>query len=168
MQITGFKIKNKENGLTLIEAIVSFFILTSAIIGSFVLVQKNLAIGSILKNEVIATQLAEEGIEVIRNLRDGDWHSGKVFGTSIPDGTFRIQWDSTSLLPNSSDFLKLNSSDGLYGYSSGIDTPFQRTIIISTNIGESAIKKTVTVNVSWIERGGNKLIQAEEQLFNWK
>ena len=167
MQIT--KTKNKETGLTLVEAIVSFFILTSAIIGSFVLVQKNLAIASIIKNEVIATQLAEEGIEVIRNLRDGDWHSGRVFGTSIPDGTFLVQWDSTALLPNSSDFLKLNSSNGLYDYNSiGTDTLFQRSIVISTNSGESGIRKIITVNVSWIERGGNKLIQAEEHLFNWK
>lgn len=168
MRTTEAKNRNKENGLTLIEALVSFFILTSAITGSFVLIQKNLIIASVIKNEVIASQLAEEGVEIIRNLRDSDWHSGKVFGTSIPDGTYRVQWDSTSLLLNGPDFLKLNSSNGLYGYDFGIDTPFQRSIIISTNFGESAIRKIITVSVNWTERGGNKSIQAEEHLFNWK
>lgn len=165
------KIKNlgsRDAGFTLIEGLLAFFILTLGVLGSYAVVSRNLSVAVGIKNELIAVQIAEEGTEVVRNIRDNDWHAGSVFGASIPDGTWRVQWNSTTLLAVASTPLKLDSASGLYSYDSGTDTLFSRAVTISTPAGEGAIRRIVTINVTWKERGVSKSVQAEEHLYNWK
>lgn len=160
--------KSNEDGLTIIETLVAVFILISSIAASLYLISRNLASATLIKNEVVAVHLAEEGMEVVRNLRDGDWHSGRMFGSSIPGGTYRVAWDSTALLPAGADALKLDDGTGLYNYNTGSNTPFVRTILISINPGEDLVRRVILVSVNWNERGVLKTIAAEEHLYNWK
>ena len=156
----------KESGITIIESLIAILVVISAITGAFSLINRNLSSATIVKDEVVAAQLAQEGIEVVRNLRDGDWHSGRAFGTSIPNGIYRIQWDST-LLPFVDDFLKLDPDTGIYSYDIGNQSCFKRKITISMNIGEESIRRIIIVIVTWTEQSVLKTIQAEEHLYNW-
>ena len=69
--------KNKlnENGQTLVETIVAIFILTTALSSGLALMIYAFSKSSISQDEVVATNLAREGIEVVRGIRDSNWLS---------------------------------------------------------------------------------------------
>ncbi|OGZ07105.1 MAG: hypothetical protein A3D65_00640 [Candidatus Lloydbacteria bacterium RIFCSPHIGHO2_02_FULL_50_13] len=62
--------KNSTGGITLIETVVSIALLSFAVAGPMTLAAHSIKASSAAKNELIATHLAEEGLEVVRNLRD--------------------------------------------------------------------------------------------------
>jgi len=118
---------------------------------------------------MIASHLLQEGVEVVRNIRDSDWHKELPFGTTIADGSWRVQWDSETLIPLSDNpFLRLDPSTGLYSYGNGDETFFRRKVEIATPSGEGNIRRVVTVTIEWKEQKSNKTIKVEEHLYNWK
>lgn len=160
-----FPIPASSEGFTLVEVLVSVFILSVALGAITFILTVNNNIGNLVRDNYIANNLVQEGMEVTRNIRDRDWFLGNAFGASLPNGTWQVQWDSTALSANSGSFLKIDGS-GFYNYTSGTDTPFKRTVTISS--GQSADEKAVVVTITWQERGVNKMLSAEDHLFNWK
>ncbi len=61
------------NGSILMEVLVSLFILSLGLTGGATLIIMSITSNQINKNRVIATNLAQEGIEGIRNIRDTNW-----------------------------------------------------------------------------------------------
>lgn len=157
-----------NSGFTLIELLVTIFIFSLAFTATSFIIVTNLRSATFVKNSFIASGLTQEGIEIVRNIRDRDWFLGNVFGTSIPNGTYRIQWNSQSLITlGSNPNLMLDASNGLFSYDAGTDSIFKRTITISTIVPN--VEKRIIISVDWIERGGAvKSVIAEEHLFNWK
>ncbi|OHB24271.1 MAG: hypothetical protein A3F96_00155 [Parcubacteria group bacterium RIFCSPLOWO2_12_FULL_40_10] len=158
-----------RKGFTLIEVIVSVSLLSLVAVGSMFAITLSLKSAARIKNNLIAANLAQEGMEVVRNIRDKDWHLGNSFGVSLPNGTYNISWDSALPAPFSDIFLKKNLN-GYYNYVAGADTIFKRKIIIENSAqNPSTVEKVVKVEITWQEKGGiPKLIQAEERLFNWQ
>lgn len=151
--------------MEVIVAIGIISLVTGAVMFSISL---SLSSASRTKNNLIAAGLAQEGLEIVRNIRDKDWHSGKAFGASLPNGSYRVDWNSQSLISFSDTFLK-KDSNGLYNYSSGQDSIFKRKIIIENSVqNPPTIEKVAKVEVSWSEKSGPKMIQAELRLFNWQ
>jgi len=168
-----FKIKNLKSsranaGFTLIEILVAIFLFGLAFAATTSILTTNNRSAAAIRNNFVASGLAQEGIEVVRNIRDRDWFLGNSFGASIPDGIYRVQWDSQVLLalggnPN----LKRDADNGIFSYDDGNDSMFKRKIDISTPVAN--VEKKIIVDVTWIERGGAvKSVSAEEHLFNWK
>jgi len=159
---------NKENkGFTLIEAMVALVLVTLAVGPLLVLSTTTVNVASRIENNLIAANLAQEGIEVVRNIRDTNWINDLAFDNNLPTGTWRIEWRTVSgglLTLGSNPVLKKDS--GLYNYSSGANTIFRRTLSISRpNSGELILTSTVT----WVGRGGiNKTVSAESHLFDWR
>ena len=74
----NFNIVNKlrhENGagFTLIELIISIFILSVAVIGVFGAFSVMVVLTNNISDRLTATYLAQEGVEIIRNIRDNNW-----------------------------------------------------------------------------------------------
>ena len=65
--------KLRNSGQTLIETIVAIAILTTGIIGGLALAIQSLSSSERSSNEIIATNLAREGAEVVRQVRDSNW-----------------------------------------------------------------------------------------------
>ncbi len=128
----------------------------------------NLRSASAIRDNFIASGLAQEGIEVARNIRDRDWFLGNAFGALIPDGAYRVQWNSQALIALAPDpYLKKDGVSGMFSYDTGNDVTFKRTVNISTITAN--IEKKVVVTISWTARGGvTKTLSAEDHLFNWK
>ncbi len=153
-------------GFTLVEALVSLLIFSVALTAIFSLLTNNLKDASLVEHNFVASGLVQEGMEVVRNIRDSDWYTGNPFGTAIPDGSYRVQWNSQALLLLSPDpYLKKDSGNGLVSYDAGNDMIFKRTVTISA---VSGVEKRVVVSVTWSERGVSKSVSAEDHLFNWK
>jgi len=165
LSIARYSLPTSE-GFTLIETLVSLLVFSVALAAVFSLLIYSLKETSLIKDNFVASGLVQEGMEVARNIRDNDWYLGYSFGASIPDGLYRVQWNSQSLLPLAPEpYLKRDGGNGLFSYDTGNDTIFKRTVTIST---VSSVEKRIIVTVTWNERGVPKSVSAEDHLFNWK
>ncbi|HYF05355.1 MAG TPA: hypothetical protein VEA59_04250 [Patescibacteria group bacterium] len=67
-----------QNGQTIIETMVAIFILVTGIFAVLALATDSFASTSNIKNQIIATGLVREGIEVVKNMRDTNWLNSQV------------------------------------------------------------------------------------------
>ncbi len=171
--VQTMKTLRQQEGFTLIEVLVAVFIFSLVFSGATFVLSMNLRTAATIRNNFVASGLAQEGIEVVRSIRERDWFldtppGANPFGTSLADGTYRIQWDSQALIAlGANPNLKFDSGTGIFSYDSGTDTLFKRTIVVTTIVPN--VEKKIVVNITWNERGGgSKTLSAEEHLFNWK
>lgn len=155
-------------GFTLVEILISLLIFSFVITPIIFILSTNLSSAASVRNSYVASGLVQEGVEIVRNMRDTGWLAGTSFDDSIPDGTYRVQWNSDAFIPlGTNPSLLENGSTGIFGYDIGdIQTIFSRTVVISTVT--SNVEKRIVVTVSWNEKGISKSVSAEEHLFNWR
>ena len=144
------------------------------LIPAFTLASSSLTLAGSIQNSLVATHLAQEGVEVVRAIRDADWFAGNSFGKSLdsctsPDATIkcRVQYDSTSttqlpILDNPA--LKKDPDTGLFQYTKGADTLYHREVTITAI---SAHERKVIVTITWNERSGTKTFELEDHLYDW-
>jgi len=177
-----FKIKNLKfsAGFTLVEALVALSILIVGIISGFILVTKALYDVTIIQDRLTASFLAQEGIELVRQIRDSNYVGGTVsWDDNLSNGTSTISANiNTKVIkltpdsdPSYDPYLYYHEDIGLYNHDSsgGNKTSFQRVInIFPVNNDEIRVQSIVTWksrNISFeIGKGG---IVAEDHLFNW-
>src|SRR3989338_8634824 len=78
--ISSTKVKKTQEGFSLVEALVSILVLSIAFTAITALFAANISSANVVRNNFIASALAQEGVELARNLRDSDWHAGSAFG----------------------------------------------------------------------------------------
>ena len=153
-----------QSGFTLLESLVAITIFTFGVSASVGAVMHMLKSVPLVENKVIAAHLAQESIEIVRNIRDSNWIAGDVWDVNIPAGTGCVQYNQ-----NSFDDLCVSytlKSDGNY-YShdvvGGTDTIFSREITISYPVADEEMLVT-----SHVTCGQNCNVLLEDHLFNWK
>jgi hypothetical protein len=80
LQTTNYKLLTPQRGQSLIETIAAIFILTSTLaagIGLTIYAHTNTRIS---QNEIVASNLAREGVEVVRAMRDSNWLASDAKG----------------------------------------------------------------------------------------
>ncbi|WKZ26971.1 MAG: hypothetical protein QY311_02435 [Candidatus Paceibacterota bacterium] len=153
----------RPNGFSLLESLVALFLLTMGILPALLVATASSRSSDSIRNSLIASQLAQEGAEIVRALRDADWFAGSAFGTRVTAGDWEIAWNEDTLAAATSQPLLVNAS-GIYSYSDGVATPFVRTIRISA---ESAFEFLVQSEVVWEERGRTRSIVVESHIYDW-
>lgn len=152
-------------GFTLLEVIVAIFILTVGTGAAFALIQQTLISTSLVEDRFIASYLIQEGMEIVKNLRDKAWLEDEIWDTYLPAGDWQADYSSQTLNPfDPNNSLRIDS-DGFYSYSSGTSTKFQRKISISEKTQD---KMKVSAQVSWLERGKTHSLEALEYITNWR
>lgn len=63
----------KKDGFTLLEVVLAIFILSLSAFGGFTLIQGTVISASLNKQKLTAYYLAQESLEAVRNIRDGNW-----------------------------------------------------------------------------------------------
>ena len=154
-----------RNGFTLIESIVAIFLLTVGAVGAFSLLQSTLAFASVYSSQLTAAYLAQEGIEIIRNIRDTNFLEGGAWDGGIGVGAdYRLNYQSGNFPdPVCGNYLKHNGS--FYACSSDSGSKFQRKITIAKPEPD---KMTISVEVSWSERGRIHQVFSQSELYNWR
>jgi len=154
-----------EKGFTMVELIVSIFILAVAILGSYYAFYQMVTTTALVSSRLTAAYLAQEGMEVVRNIRDTNWLKGNAWDDQILC-SFGCEADyaSVALVASTNRFLNIDSAD-FYSYSSGTPTKFKRRITV-TSPGTDILD--VAVQIQWDERGSSYTFSAEEYLYNWK
>jgi len=157
-----------KRGFTLIEVIIAISVMATGVLGIYALVPKIVSISGTNLNKFVASQLAREGIEIVRNIRDTNWLEGVDFngGLTTCSGGCEIDYDDSDFAAyDSGRYLRINS-DGFYNYDpvseTNPETKFKRKITITPNADILNVK----VEVTWSGKGSPFVL--EENLYNWR
>lgn len=171
----------RKNAFTLLEVIMAITILTVAVGASYALIQRTLIAASISQSRLVAAYLAQEGIEMVRNVRDSNWLRQRyeiiewddgLTGCSSGDGYCCEKDFSEANLTQLSacafgNLSYLNIDDyGRYVYSTQpLTSNFKRKIVIN-KISDDILE--VSVFIYWESRGMVYSIDpVVEHLYNW-
>ncbi len=75
---------NKKKGFSIIEVLVSFFILVTGILVIYSSTNLPLRYSNEARNKIIAFYLAQEGVELVRNIRDNNFYNEEFWLNDIP------------------------------------------------------------------------------------
>lgn len=158
-----------HKGFTLIEVLAAMFIVVMGVVGIFGLVTRTVSSTSSMNSQLVASYLAQEGLEMVRNIRDANFlkiHKGGV--GQWDDGLMSCaagcgaDYNDVALGSFQNTLLKLNN--GFYTYDAGTDTIFTRKITIES-VPPDLLK--VSVDVLWQDKGKAYAVQGATNLYNW-
>ncbi len=182
----------KNSGFTLVETLIAISIFTISIVSLLVVLSQGIAHTNYAKQKMIASYLAQEGVEYMRNMRDTfvlydssgaqvgwDAFNSKLVAASC-DGVNGCYFDNSNLdyLDSSQPMKDITLSacsggtcpnilfdevTGKYGYASGVNSGFVRKIRVMQIADLTKIYSTVY----WIQGSGTYSIVLSESLFNW-
>jgi len=157
-------LKDMKQGFTLLEVLISLTIITVGVVGVFALVQQTISLLSVSEQRLTASYLTQEGMEIVRNLRDTNVVNGQAWNLGLTGCGTGCEADylSSSLTAWSSRYLLDNGT--FYNYSSGNPTLYQRKIIIDSSVSNVL---RITIEVSWQEKTRSHSIKAREDIYNW-
>lgn len=192
MKSEKLKIKNKKRGFTVLESIVAITILSLSISGVFTSIQQSLSQATMSKDEVKAYYLAQEAMEMIRNIRDtnrltridtgsGDWLDGISSVGTDPcyfGKVCKVDATGPSLIYLSycgtdwgdCPFLNQDSATYIYSYGSGDATKFKREVKIERVRDDALgnpVEIAVIVRITWSKGIINRSFEAKTYLLNW-
>lgn len=161
-----------KKGQALVEVLVAVSILTIGLLGIVTLLSRALSLNRVVADNYTATYLAAEGIEVAKNIIDGDVAQGKWGSTS---GSYELDYRSAvfSKPYDRSDTLLFDPDTNTYSYCAGacanpVQTPFSREVQI-TPLGDGTSEIRVNSRVTWTTRGGGESkVDLEDHFYRWK
>jgi type II secretory pathway pseudopilin PulG len=157
-----------KRGFTIIEVLIAIFIVTTGILGIIFVIQRTTSYLSLSSSRLVATYLVQEGIEIVRNIRDTNWLNGRQWNFGLEPGEKEADYNDQSLSNYGDNYLKFDN--GFYNYETGNDTKFKRKITLS-DPGPACQDRSpclsAKVEVSWQQLGQTHKVVAEEYLYNW-
>ena len=162
-------------GFSLVEVLTVFFIIALTMVGVVSLIIQNIQVQSINKNQLIAASLAQEGIELVRQVRDNNWLNSQPYDTGLNDGAYKADYRHNNLTPVSavSDTRIYFNSQGYYvsdvGGVTGLSpTIFQRQIFIEHLPSLAGAPLRVRSLVSWEIRQKSYRYELQALLYDWR
>jgi len=147
----------RERGFSFVEVIISIFIIVVGIVATITLLGKSMKESLDSRDQVIAGLLAQEGIELVRNIRDNNWANWATSAVSFDhitagdncriDKNDNYPTDLICEYPNTEDLALKIDSNGMYSHTGTTATKFYRKLnIVDLILGE---EKKVTSMVVW-------------------
>lgn len=179
------KFLNTKRGFTLLETLVAIIILITGILGPLTLAARSISSASTTRNRIIALNLAEEGMEFIRNKRDTNFIQGNDWLAGLgPCGSANgCRVDFFKKIPGNKDLracsancppLRRNDATKIFSYNNSDPKSIFTRIIFIAGVADYDIPPDgdndeikVTVEVTWKERFSNPTLKAEMRLFRW-
>lgn len=183
------KIIKNNTGYSIIEVLVAFTIITIGLVSILALADQNIKTHQINRNTLIASQLAQEGLELVKNTRDENWLiEGNMWNRGaginsqsdiIQDGTYTISIKNAQgdmNIDNTANTINdaatkiyiapagFYTNDNVAGYQ---NTIFRRLITISST-DDTLPYIEVEAKVGWQDRGTERFYTAKTLLYNWR
>lgn len=188
------KMRKQQSGQSLLEMIFAIGILIIVVAAVLGLTIANITGQKESEFQIIANNLAREGIEVVRNIRDANWLAGIDWDAGLIDPAFNkaiAEFDSSTnswqLTFDYADDDSLYTANGVYSHvSSGQLSIFHRFLtfkdICQASNGVETIETPqvpscgsnqkiglkVTAEVNWIERNRSHKVTLENLIYAWK
>ncbi len=168
----------QNGGFTLIETLISLLIFSLSVAAMIFVISHGSADATYSKNKLIASYLGQEGIELVRYLRDstvlsetaqgGGWVE---FSTEILDNCSASPCNidpeiitDQSVSHFSGNGLNFSRQDGYSSVVSATQSPFSR-YISAKKIDDDRVK--ITSKVEWKQGTSTFSVTSREILFNW-
>lgn len=182
-----------SGGFTLLETVIALGVILGGIIGPYTLATRGVVSSSSAKQKLIAFNLAQEGIELVRHMRENNVIADEAWDEGIGEGCGGGPWQIGVVKEDGSlgelecdrdlplyyyESLSLyNQSSQLFGVL-GAPTPFKRKIEIKHPIPASDPEYTPGINptqqmlvrsiVEWQHRSITQRVVLDEIMFNWE
>jgi len=156
-----------NSGFTLVESMIAVGLIVTGVVGVLTLVSRSIGFNGLAFNRLTAANLAQEGIEIVRNIRDTNWINGLAWDNGLSDGEYQLDHSSQPPLTayDSAQTLLWDENNGYFNYTVGNNTVYQRKITINHL---SADQMQVKATDTWTGRGGGNFETiVEDRLFNW-
>ncbi len=179
------KINSDQKGFTLIETLVAIFILLISTTGPLTFTQSGLRSSFLARDQVTAFYLAQDAIEIIKNLRDNEglnpttgWLDrlddckpvgaiGTKISCNLDINTTNGSVRTTSCAGGACSPLRYDSSTRQFLLAAGDSvSKYTRTIYLTELVLDRELE--IVVEVSWESNFfGEKRIVAHENIYNW-
>lgn len=179
-------LKKTTSGFSLVEVLVASFMIAIVVVAVTRLSASAEKFTGVGRETFVATNLAREGLELIRAMRDTNWFTStdrtlwlehglcSVNGEEFADSNRQLAVDAKSVraidtLDSGSGQLYIDPQNHEWTLASSQQvTPYARTIDIdcSTKDNDPPLI-TVTARVNWNSRGVDREVSVTEQLYNW-
>ncbi len=166
--------RKKLSGFSLLEIMAVVAIVAIALVGTTKLVVQSLRAQQVNRSTIIAYQLAQEGVELVRYIRDTNWLQARDWDEGMELGEYCLDYLSPELIlaADLNDCQLYLNNDNHYYHprnSPELDeeTIFKRKIEI-LSLPYSAPSLGVRVSISWFEGGMDNNYILETELFDWK
>ncbi len=182
LQTTNYKL---PTGFTLVETLIAVVIMTLAVSGPLYTANRAIVAAEVSRDQLIASYLAQEGIEHVRSMRDNEYLAvynqpsastvawtrflaqasiGKCVAPAVctfdPAGSGTVQACSGACRP-----LYLSAKKVYTQTSGGTITPFTRTIQATA---VTASDEQITSRVTWSFKGSQYSVTIVEHLTPWQ
>ncbi len=173
--------KQNKRAFTLVETLVAIAVLVTSIVAPLSIAATSMFQARYSRDQIVATYLAQESVEMIRYVRDRNMMKALAGRTAdwlefIPrDRWFSPDWDtaqdgdfqvcSNPQDPLSCPYLRYNGAYSLN--SAGDNTPFKRAVRVTVN--PSMLDEiTVESRVYWVSgTTGERMVSVRTHLYNW-
>lgn len=164
----------RTKGYLLIEAMVAMGVLMSGVLGIFALMSQSIKLTRVIDDQYVATYLAAEGVELVKNLLDANAsniNSGRPWNALgfASNGCYEVdvfveELDAAPVVacPDGGVTPLRLSGGSEYQYQAGNSTPYVRTVAIEP-IGTVGVR--IVSTVKW--RGGSSSVSLEDKFYNW-
>jgi hypothetical protein len=166
-------------GQAIVESIIALSVLTIGFLSLIALMSNAIGLSKVNSEYYVATYLAAEGIEVVKNIIDTNViTSGISWNQYLNDGLYEVEYNTQGSElsskkindPRVSRYLNFDLNNKIYNYSTGVRTPFKRVIEIKNitiNPNDPINHIRVKSTVFWTSRGGAQFqVDLEDHFYN--
>lgn len=158
----------------LLETIIALGIIVTGVVTSLSLAQVSLSFIRESREKLTVVNLAREGIEVTRAIRDSSrLDKTKNWPLGLFDGDWIVNYNTESLIiavdnpiiENCTNCQLYTDGQGRYSHNPGTQTIFKRMVTVSS---PSEGEKKILSQVQWEEGGRKHIYELEERLMKWR
>lgn len=167
--------KNRRNrsAFSMIEIVAVLLVVSIGMGGIMSLIIQNIQTQSVSRKNLVAYQLAQEGVELIRQIRDTNWLGSSEWTTNLSAGNYYMDYLMATPYVSTqiSDGRLIKNQNNMYVSSPGdmSQDNFSRIISISypDPTGVSG-KMLINSTVYWTDRNNSYNYSIEAALYDWK
>lgn len=149
-------------GFSIVEVMLAVFLVSVGVMASLALISSGIKHSTESRRQLIATMLSQEGIELVRNIRDTNAKNGLDSFDEIDNGDHTMDYSDTKLQSNSGNNKYLQYLNGFYKRGGSASTSQFSRIIKITGSGD---QRTVYSTVVW-ENGNIPTVPSSESNCN--
>lgn len=169
-------LQSKQNGFSLIEVLVALAFLTIISLSVIQLLTRSQQAAEIAREDFVATNLAREGLELVRDVRDTNWFSTVDRSLWIDQEMCNapFTYDAASLrnhepVGSQSQSQLYIQTNGEWAHTpTGEATQYDRILTVNCSEKDNdPAYVTVQSRVTWLNRGQPHDVVLQEKLYNW-
>jgi len=164
------KIKKKYKGFSLVESIIGVAIAGAVFVAFLNILPKMIQAETFARDNIVATGLAQEGIEMARNMRDNALKGNNCnFVFSDTGGCLLFApIGGTSSASFSAEILNTtNNGDFNVPKFNGVNSKFSRSLSVNIDTAIPPQWAEVTCTVTWLAGGSTRSVDIVDRLSAW-